>query len=197
MVRAPPLNIMALDPQARQNSNSALIISVIAVLVLGGGAVAYFANRNASEQQAASNPSLVVDHHTDVVTKNVPVPVAVPVAAQPIVKVTKQYIINKPVPPSATYVKNNTVTTRNTTIENTKVVPAPHEPSSSARGADSASPSVSTSTASPATGTGPASGAATTDAATGNAADSTGSNADNAANSADTNSAPTTPGNGY
>ena len=63
---------MAYDPQARKQSNSALIIGLIALLVVGGAALAYFATRHADTPE--TSPVIVSKQKETVVVTNTPVP---------------------------------------------------------------------------------------------------------------------------
>lgn len=74
---------MAYDPEARRQSNAALIVGLVALLVVGGAALAYFATRQAAPEPG---PATVVQGRdkTIVVTQTaVPGPTAVAAATTP------------------------------------------------------------------------------------------------------------------
>ncbi len=64
---------MAYDPEAREQSNSAMIIAVVALVVVVLGALAWFATRP-TDVPVAVTPT-TVEHHTETETvREVPVP---------------------------------------------------------------------------------------------------------------------------
>jgi len=90
---------MAYDPEARQQSNSAMIIGVVALVLLVIGALAYYSTQNSQAEQVAVTPPVVT--HTER-TEVVPVPGNPPAPV----------VIDRPVP---VVVPGTTVTTPSTT----------------------------------------------------------------------------------
>lgn len=120
---------MAYDPEARRQSNSALIVGLIGLLIAGGAALAYFANRNSTPETAA--PVVVTGPGKTVVVQATaaPAPVVVVTSAPR----TNTVVVPVPVTgttivkPGTTVVAPGTTTvTRNTTItRNTRIVAPP------------------------------------------------------------------------
>ena len=110
---------MAYDPEARRQSNSALIIALVGLLVLGGGALAYFASRNNAEPAPATTiVNTPADRETVVVNNTVTVPV-------PVVEATSApNVVVREVPRTVVVPGNNTTTRieRNTTTVRDRVV---------------------------------------------------------------------------
>lgn len=109
---------MAYDPQARKQSNSALIMGLIALLVVGGAALAYFATR----QPATTDTSPVIVSHDKetVVVTNTPAPESntTIIVAPTAVPAPNTIVV---APPAGT-----TTTQTKTTLRNTD--PAPRAP---------------------------------------------------------------------
>ncbi|MBW3635903.1 MAG: hypothetical protein KY445_05470 [Armatimonadetes bacterium] len=102
---------MAYDPEARRQSNSALTIGLIALLLLGGATLAYFAMR------PAETPATTVINNTDparetIVNNTVAVPVPVPDTSPDTV------VVQPPAPSTntTTRVERNTTTTRDSVV---------------------------------------------------------------------------------
>lgn len=62
---------MAYDPEAREQSNSAMIIAVVALVIVVLGALAWYATRPTETPVVVSQPT--IERHTETVTE-VPVP---------------------------------------------------------------------------------------------------------------------------
>jgi hypothetical protein len=143
---------MAYDPEARESSNTAMIIGIIALVVVVGAAIAYFANRPADTPVAVVPPT----EHTTVVNNTVEVPVdAAP--APPAV------IVNPPAPATNT----TTRIERNTT--NTKIIAPPRQPAGVApapRSAPSGNTNVNVDVHVPATSGGTTGGTSSTTSGT-------------------------------
>ena len=93
---------MAYDPEARSQSNSAMIIGVVALVLLVGGALAYLSTRNAEpDVVAVSNPPA---RETVIVEQPAPAP-ASPVVIE---KSSPAVVVTPPV--TRTIEKNTTVT---------------------------------------------------------------------------------------
>jgi len=103
---------MAYDPEARETSNSALIIGIVALVLVVGGALAYFATRR-DEPTVVANPT-VIRETTEVAVPANPAPVVVP----PTVIVAPQATPRTIVVPGKT-----TIIDRRTTTNTTKIVP--------------------------------------------------------------------------
>ncbi len=104
---------MAYDPEARETGNSAMIIGIVALVLVVGGALAYFLTK----------PSEPVDTGSTTIVNN-PRPAApatnTVVVTPPVENNT--VVIEKPVPvPQTKVITRDTKTTTNTT----RVVPAP------------------------------------------------------------------------
>lgn len=93
---------MAYDPEARSQSNSAMIIGVVALVLLVGGALAYFSTRN-NEPDIVATTTAPVDR-TVVVTEPQPVAPSAPV----VIEKEAPVVINPPV--TRTVEKNTTIT---------------------------------------------------------------------------------------
>ena len=111
---------MAYDPEARQQSNSAMIIGVVALVLLVVGALAYFSTQNTIAEPTHTTvvtPPVERIERTEVVPANPPAPV----------------IIDRPVPvpaqPSTRIIERDT----QTTVTRDRVVPAPDTSSSTPR----------------------------------------------------------------
>lgn len=115
---------MSVDPEARQTSNMALVVGIIVLVLIVGGAIAYMTSRPAPIESA---PPVIIQDDTPAAPPQI-VPVPVPSDSSPAPSVT----INPPA--------SNSSTTTTTTIE--KTVPAPPAESS---GSDSGSIDTSTS----------------------------------------------------
>lgn len=105
---------MAYDPEARETGNSAMIIGIVALVLVVGGALAYFLTR--SNEPVETAPTTIV--HDDR-----PAPANNTVIVTPPVSQPDTVVVEKPVPVPQTHViTRDTKTTTNTT----KVVPAPN-----------------------------------------------------------------------
>ena len=109
---------MAYDPQARKQSNSALIFGLIALLVVGGAALAYFATRQPATPETGA---VIVNHEKETIVASTPAPqtnttiVVAPTAAP---AAPNTVIVTPPV--------GNTTTETKTTTRNTD--PSPRAP---------------------------------------------------------------------
>jgi len=68
---------MAYDPQARQQSNSAMIIGVVALVLLVIGAIAYFSTQN-TQADPTTHTTVITPPSERVETQVVPVPNSAP-----------------------------------------------------------------------------------------------------------------------
>jgi len=98
---------MAYDPEARETGNSAMIIGIVALVLVIGAVLAYYATRPDRDVDVVTSPA-----PTTIVEKQRDVPVPVPVPANPPVVVTT--------PAPTTRVEKSTTVTRDTT----RVVPS-------------------------------------------------------------------------
>ena len=114
---------MAYDPEARKQSNSALIIGLIALVVLGGAALAYFATRPGPETGPTTVINPVREKETVIIDNTAPAPVVVD--PNPSTIIVTPPVENKPdtvvVTPPATTTTETTTTVRN-------AEPAPRAP---------------------------------------------------------------------
>ena len=107
---------MAYDPQARKQSNSALIIGLISLLVLGGAALAYFATRQPAPE---TSPVLVNSRKETVIVNATPEPSTnTTIIVAPTADAPDTVVVTPPV--------NTNTTTTTTTTRN--VDPAPRAP---------------------------------------------------------------------
>lgn len=100
---------MAYDPEARRKGNSALTIGLVALGLLGVGALAYVLTQ---PNNAETGPTTVVttSPKTEVVEKEVPVPVVVP--AQPAPSQPSTVVVQSPPASSTTTTSSTTVTSQ-------------------------------------------------------------------------------------
>ncbi len=112
---------MAYDPEARKQSNSALIIGLIALLVVGGAALAYFATRQPEVAETGPIITNTREKETVIVDNSAPAPVVVDPNPSTI-------IVTPPVDakPDTVIVTPPTNTTTTTTTRNAE--PAPRAP---------------------------------------------------------------------
>ena len=94
---------MAYDPEARAQSNSAMIIGVVALVLLVGGALAYFSTRNPNPDVVAVSPNPV--DRTVVVEQPAPAAPASPVVIE---RPSSPVVVTPPV--TRTVERNTTVT---------------------------------------------------------------------------------------
>lgn len=109
---------MAYDPEARQSSNSAMIIGIIALVLAAGAVLAYYATRHPEADETTPSTTIVNNHQA-------PAPATNPVVVAPATTPTPNTIV----------VPGKTVTRverHNTTINRTinRTVPAPNASSS-------------------------------------------------------------------
>lgn len=109
---------MAYDPEARQSSNSAMIIGIIALVLAAGAVLAYYATRHPEADETTPSTTIVNNHQA-------PAPATNAVIVAPAVTPTPNTIV----------VPGKTVTRverHNTTINRTinRTVPAPNASSS-------------------------------------------------------------------
>jgi len=151
---------MAYDPEARESSNTAMIISIAVLVLMAVGALAYYASRPAPEPVAVV-PSAT--EHTTVINNSAPAPV------------NPSVVVNPPATGPDVVVVPGTSTTKETTRvierDRTKVVPAPDTGTSSGgdgasgdKAADAKSSSTTNINISPGAGT--TGGASSSDAGT-------------------------------
>ncbi len=111
---------MAYDPEARSQSNSAMIIGVVALVLIVGGALAYFSTRSSPPDTVAITPApverTVVVNQTDpnpvapvIVEKAVPVVVSPPVTktVETHTTVTHDHMTTPPAPAPGTKTETN------------------------------------------------------------------------------------------
>ncbi len=108
---------MAYDPQARKQSNSALIMGLIALLVVGGAALAYFATRHPATPETSP---VIINHEKETIVANTPVPESntTIIVAPTAVPAPNTIVVAPPV--------STTTTQTKTTMRNTD--PAPRAP---------------------------------------------------------------------
>jgi len=104
---------MAYDPEARQQSNSAMIIGVVALVLLVVGALAYFSTQN-TQAEPTSHTTVITPPSERVETTEV---VPVPANPSPPVVVERQVPVNPP----ARVIERDT----RTTVTRDRTVPAP------------------------------------------------------------------------
>ena len=104
---------MAYDPEAREQSNAAMIIGVVALVLMVVGALAYYSTQNTRAEIVATPPSVIHTERTEVVPvpQNPPAPV--------VVEREKPVIV--PGPPTTKVIERDT----HTTVTRDRVVPAP------------------------------------------------------------------------
>jgi len=152
---------MAYDPEARETSNSALIIGIVALVLVVGGLLAYYATRsNEPATTIVSNPNPTVIREEVVVpgTPAPPVVVQAPAPAPRVIVVPGQ----------------NTTTRTNTTRTETRVVPAPNPAGGTSNRAPAGNVTINNNLPAPRTGntaTGGSGTAAGSTAATGDQED--------------------------
>ena len=124
---------MAYDPEARRKGNSALTIGLVALGLLGVGALAYVLTQ---PNNAETGPTTVVttSPKTEVVEKEVAVPVPVPADSSP------DTVIVQPAAPAA-----STTTTSSTTVTS-QAAPRPAAPAQSAPSQSAPAPSTTNNT---------------------------------------------------
>jgi len=101
---------MAYDPEARETSNSAMIIGIVALVLVIGAVLAYYATR----RDDVDNVVMTSPAPTTVVETQKEVPVAVPVPTNP----SPPVVVTTPAP--TTRIEKSTTITRDTT----RVVPS-------------------------------------------------------------------------
>jgi len=108
---------MAYDPEARQQSNSAMIIGVVALVLLVVGALAYFSTQNT--QAEPTNHTTVITPPTETVERTEVVPV--PNSAPPVVIER-----SAPAAPATRVIERDTKTTvtRDRTAPDTSAAPS-------------------------------------------------------------------------
>ena len=107
---------MAYDPEARETGNSAMIIGIVALVLVVGGALAYFLTK--SNEPVDTAPTTIVNNPRPAAPATNTVIVTPPVE-------TNTVVVEKPVPvpvPQTRVITRDTKTTTNTT----RVVPAPN-----------------------------------------------------------------------
>jgi hypothetical protein len=107
---------MAYDPEARETSNSAMIIGIVALVLVVGGALAYFATR-------PNDPVAVPTSSTTVIERDTTPDVAAP-APSPVV-VERETVVQQPVVVPG----NTTRIERERSSTTTRVVPSGNAPS--------------------------------------------------------------------
>jgi len=107
---------MAYDPEARQQSNSAMIIGIVALVLLVVGALAYFSTRN-TQAETASTTVVTPPAETRVIERTE----VVPVPANPAPPVVVERQVPVPVTPPTRVIERDT----RTTVTRDRVVPAP------------------------------------------------------------------------
>lgn len=133
---------MAYDPEARQTGNNAMIASIVALVLIVGAVLAYYATRHDNTDTDTSTP-VIVQHNNPVPVGNTTIvnpAVTVPV---PVTNAAPVVIDRRPV-----VVQGNTKTiVRDSKTTTTRVVPAPQTGTnsggaSSGSGASGASPNI-------------------------------------------------------
>lgn len=163
---------MAYDPEARKKSNSALILGLIALLVIGGAALAYFSTRPGPETGPTTVISPVREKETVIVDNSAPPPI---VDNNPDTVIVTPPADNNP---DTVVVTPPTTTTTQTEVTTRNAQPAPRAPVANPP-ADRPNTTINNNIVTP-----PASGGntqpATPDAATSNSATSNAAPAANA-----------------
>jgi len=113
---------MAYDPEARQQSNSAMIIGIVALVLLVIGALAYYSTQNTQAQLASTPPVITHTERTEVV----PAPASPPPAPVVIDRPVPVPVPN-PNPPATKIIERDT----HTTITRDHTAPAPATPPAS------------------------------------------------------------------
>lgn len=98
---------MAYDPEARAQSNSAMIIGVVALVLLVGGALAYFSTRNPEPDVVAVSPNPV---EKTVVVEQPAAPPASPVVIEKSAPVVVTPPVTKSVETHTTVTRDRVVT---------------------------------------------------------------------------------------
>ena len=99
---------MAYDPEARSQSNSAMTISIVAIILLIGGALAYFATRRPEPDIVVNSP--MPGKETVIIEKDVPANPSPPIV------IDRPVVVTPPV--------TNTIE-RDTTVIHDRVVTPP------------------------------------------------------------------------
>jgi len=105
---------MAYDPEARETGNSAMIIGIVALVLIVGGALAYFATRPGEEAPAP----VVVGPSRTIINNPSPAPPAPPVVVQ-----QPPVVVDRPVPVPGR--DKTTIIERDTHTSTTREVPPP------------------------------------------------------------------------
>jgi hypothetical protein len=124
--------LMAYDPEARETGNSAMIIGVVALVLVIGGALAYWATRERDDVPGASTTTIVQQQPN-------PTPVPGTVVVTPPATGPDTVVVERPV-----VVPQTRTVERDTRTETTRVVPAPQR--SGNGGGNSAAPNVTVNT---------------------------------------------------
>jgi hypothetical protein len=122
---------MAYDPEARESSNSAMIIGIVALVLVVGAVLAYWATRPRDEVAVVNPGPTIVQQPASPTPDTV---VVTPPATNP-----DTVVVERPVA-----VPQTRTIERNTRTETTRVVPVPQ--GSSAGGGTSAAPNVTVNT---------------------------------------------------